>query len=348
MMLLVFNIWGTFADSFSSLAAMRILQGVASAPLETLVTSTVSDLFYVHQKGLRFSLWDVMLATGVLLGQIISGFIIESLGIPGPEDFESDNPANKPREGYKNQLQLLHGRLSEDSFWKGVLKPFPLICFHVVIFSTLVYASFFCWLLMIGVLSINVFSAPRYNLNPAQIGPTNVPLAIGALIFSPLSGWMADAIPVWMAKANNGIFEPVTASSSWLSRFPSPHCRVHRLRYRAVRSMPLTWCLVWITMHSVAVPFASQDSISYVVDCHAKDANQAFVTIIFVCQGPPELHCLHSRQGIAFLNLGIGLLTIPCYIYGKRLRSWVARSEWAKKMQRLRWYRDDKDAELAT
>lgn len=47
---------------------MRIFQGMASAPLETLVTSTVSDLFFVHQRGLRLSLWNVMLATGVLIG----------------------------------------------------------------------------------------------------------------------------------------------------------------------------------------------------------------------------------------------------------------------------------------
>lgn len=47
---------------------MRAIQGMASAPLETLVTSTVSDLFYVHQRGTRISLWGCMLASGVLLG----------------------------------------------------------------------------------------------------------------------------------------------------------------------------------------------------------------------------------------------------------------------------------------
>jgi MFS family permease len=47
---------------------MRVVQGMASAPLETLVTSTVSDLFFVHQRGFRLSLWGAMLASGVLLG----------------------------------------------------------------------------------------------------------------------------------------------------------------------------------------------------------------------------------------------------------------------------------------
>ena len=88
-------------------------------------------------------------------------------------------------------------------------------------------------------------------------------------------------------------------------------------------------------MHSAAVPFASQSAISYVIDCHTQDANQAFVTINFVKAllsfaassvsngllekfGPRTLFI-----GIAMLNLGISMLTIPSYIYGKRMRSWV-------------------------
>ncbi|KAI1371471.1 MFS general substrate transporter [Hypoxylon crocopeplum] len=391
VLLLISNVWGTFADSFPSLAAMRIFQGIASAPLETLVTSTVSDLFFVHQRGLRLSLWGVMLGTGVLLGQIISGFIIESLGIPGTfaisalifclilplmyfvvvettytkphggakpddkrpdsrassvdvKDLKGDDLANEPKESYKSQLRLFRGRLSEDSFWRGVVKPFPLICFPAVIFSTLVYASFFCWLLMIGVLSVNIFSAPPYNLNPAQIGLTNVPLAIGTLVFSPLSGWMADAIPVWMAKRNNGIFEPEFRLVLMAIAVPLSTAGFIGFGIAASEGLSLTWCLVWITMHSIAVPFASQASISYVIDCHTKDANQAFVTINFVKAllsfvastiGNGLLAKFGARTlfiGIAMLNLGISLLTIPSYIYGKRLRSWVARSEWAKKI----------------
>ncbi|CAJ2511979.1 Uu.00g076040.m01.CDS01 [Anthostomella pinea] len=393
LMLLASNVWGTFADSFPSLAAMRIFQGISSAPLETLVTSTVSDLFFVHQRGFRLSMWGVMLSVGVLLGQIIAGFIIESLGIPGTFGISAlifclilpamyflvvettytkprnaaratsveqmvdekgggreswmeleDDPANKTKESYSSQLRLFRGRLSQDSFWKGVLKPFPLICFPAVIFSTFVYASFFTWLLMIGVLSVSIFSAPPYNLSASQVGLTNVPLAIAALIFSPISGWMADALPVWMAKRNNGVFEPEFRLVLMAIAVPLSTAGFIGFGVSASNGLPLPWCLVWITMHSIAVPFASQASISYVIDCHTKDANQAFVTINFVKAlmsfvastvgnrlltkyGPKQLFI-----GIALLNLGISALTIPSYIYGKRLRSWVARSEWAQRI----------------
>ncbi|KAI0009402.1 MFS general substrate transporter [Xylariaceae sp. FL0662B] len=381
LILLLSNVWGTFANSFPSLAAMRIVQGIASAPLETLVTSSVSDLFFVHQRGLRLSMWSTMLGSGVLIGQIIAGFIIESLGIPATfgisaliyclilpamyflvvettynressgvkSDSSSDivklkGEAAERKETYREQLRLFRGRLSDESYWKGVLKPFPLIAFPAVIFSTLVYATFFCWLLIIGVLSVNIFSAPPYNLTPSQIGLTNIPLAIGALIFSPLSGWITDVIPVWMAKRNNGIFEPEFRLVIMIIAVPLSVVGFIGFGIAADEGLSLTWCLVWVTVQSLSVPFASQSAISYVIDCHTKDANQAFVTINFVKAvlsfvassiGNGLLMKFGVRNlfiGIAMLNLGISLLTIPSYIYGKRLRSWVARSDWAQKI----------------
>ncbi|KAL5380856.1 hypothetical protein PMIN02_010487 [Paraphaeosphaeria minitans] len=82
VILLLTCIWGQMigtVHSFPQLATMRIIQGIASAPLETLVTSTVSDLFFVPQRGTRLSIWDMMLGSGVLLGQTISGAIIQNL-----------------------------------------------------------------------------------------------------------------------------------------------------------------------------------------------------------------------------------------------------------------------------
>jgi MFS family permease len=47
---------------------MRGIQGAAGAPVETLVTSTVSDLFFVHQRGQKLAIWGLAVLCGVLLG----------------------------------------------------------------------------------------------------------------------------------------------------------------------------------------------------------------------------------------------------------------------------------------
>jgi hypothetical protein len=47
------------------------------------------------------------------------------------------------REPYRSQLALFRGRLSPESFWKNAWKPVPLIAFPAVLFSTIVYGSYF-------------------------------------------------------------------------------------------------------------------------------------------------------------------------------------------------------------
>jgi MFS family permease len=53
------------SQSFNSLAAMRAIQGIASAPLECLVVQTVSDLSFVHERGVRLAVWGTMIPVGV-------------------------------------------------------------------------------------------------------------------------------------------------------------------------------------------------------------------------------------------------------------------------------------------
>lgn len=53
---------------------MRVVQGFAAAPLETLVSATVSELFFVHEKGKMLSIWNLFVMGGVKLGYGLSHF----------------------------------------------------------------------------------------------------------------------------------------------------------------------------------------------------------------------------------------------------------------------------------
>ncbi|OCL06393.1 MFS transporter-like protein [Glonium stellatum] len=379
VVLLITNVWGYFATTFPSLAAMRVLQGIASAPLETLVTSTVSDLFFVHQRGSRLAIWSVMLASGVLLGQTISGFIIESLGVsatfgicalifvlilpliyffvlettytvPRADTIELQEKGSfwkieiDDKESYRNRLALFRGRISSESYWKGVVKPLPLIAYPAVLFSTIVYGTFFTWLLTISVLSVNVYMSPPYNLNPAQVGLTNIPLLIVALIGAPLSGWLADTAAKVMARHNKGVFEPEFRLTLMLVAVPLSTAGFLGFGISVEQKQPLPWLLLFASLHALSVGFATQASLTYVIDCHPKDANQAFVTInftkaVFTFLATTYVNGWFARVGprgvfdvIAAINLGVCALTIPAYVFGKRFRSMVARSKLAQKL----------------
>ncbi|KAF2736482.1 MFS general substrate transporter [Polyplosphaeria fusca] len=381
--LLLTNVWGFFATTFPSLAAMRVVQGIASAPLETLVTSTVSDLFFVHQRGSRLSVWGMMLASGVLLGQTISGFIIQNVsfeatfgisalifipilagmyfvvvettyGGPRGSTIETEEKGKvtisakelDEQETYYGKLRLFRGRISPESYWRGVVKPLPLIAYPAVLFSTVVYGSYFTWLLTISVLSVTAFSAPPYNMNPAQIGLTNLPLLLVGLIGSPLSGWMADAVAKFMARRNQGVFEPEFRLTLMLIATPLATAGFLGFGMSVQNGAPLAWPLLFMSIHSLSVPFAAQASLTYVIDCHPKDANQAFVTINFTKAVFTFLATTYANSwfmsvgprgvfdAITLINLGICSLTIPAYIFGKRFRGMVARSKLGQSMSR--------------
>ncbi|KAF2681616.1 MFS general substrate transporter [Lentithecium fluviatile CBS 122367] len=380
VVLLATNFWGFFASSFPSLAAMRIVQGIASAPLETLVTSTVSDLFFVHQRGTRLSIWGCMLASGVLLGQTISGIIVQNISFEATFGISAlifipivvlmyfvvvETTYNGPRgntvielaekgsvsfvdtakkETYSQKLRLFRGRVSGESFWKGVWKPVPLIAYPAVLFSTVVYGMFFTLLVTISVLSVTAFSMPPYNLNPAQIGLTNLPLLAVSLIGSPLSGWMADGIPKAMARRNKGVFEPEFRLTLMLIATPLATAGFLGFGMSVQRGLPIGWPVFWVAVYSLSVPFASQASLAYVIDCHPKDANQAFVTINFTKAVMTFLATTYAngwflKMGpqatfniITTINLGVCLMTIPAYVFGKRFRSMVARSSFGQKL----------------
>lgn len=68
--LLATNIWGFFSNSFMSLSIMRAVQGFCASPLETLVSATVSEIFFVHEKGKMLSIWNLFVMGGVKLGYV--------------------------------------------------------------------------------------------------------------------------------------------------------------------------------------------------------------------------------------------------------------------------------------
>lgn len=108
-----------------------------------------------------------------------------------------------------------------------------------------------------------------------------MPLLGVALIASPLSGWSADAIAKFMARRNNGVFEPEFRLTLMIPATIFSTIGFLGFGMSAAQGLPIAWPMTFMSIHSLSVPFASTASLTYVIDCHPKDANQAFVTINF-------------------------------------------------------------------
>jgi MFS family permease len=69
--------WAAEVKSFGSLAAARTIQGLCMAPFEALIPASVTDIWHVHERGLRMSIFNLGVLGGINLAGPIAGSVIE-------------------------------------------------------------------------------------------------------------------------------------------------------------------------------------------------------------------------------------------------------------------------------
>lgn len=68
VLLALTNFAAYLSSTFPMLAIARTAGGLFSAPLFTLLTATISDVFFVHQRGRSIAVWNLMLNSGAQVG----------------------------------------------------------------------------------------------------------------------------------------------------------------------------------------------------------------------------------------------------------------------------------------
>jgi len=66
-------IWAIFDTSFGGFLAARIVMGLGAGAAETIAPITISDVFFLHERGTIMALYTSFLSVGVGFGMIISG-----------------------------------------------------------------------------------------------------------------------------------------------------------------------------------------------------------------------------------------------------------------------------------
>lgn len=67
--------------TYTSFILGRAFLGVFEAPIESIVPSTITDIFFLHDRGAKVSMYGLSVLGGNELGPMLSAFIIQTLGI---------------------------------------------------------------------------------------------------------------------------------------------------------------------------------------------------------------------------------------------------------------------------
>lgn len=402
-LLFISSVWGYFAHSYRSLLASRLLGCVGMSPFEVLVTTTIADLYFVHQRGVRLAAWGLCLSVGVGGGIIISGYIIQDLGwnwtygvcafifgawiivlfffcpetayrrdaaynidlgTGSTENIVNETMAEKEvrvgtetraaldastvteeKHSYWYELKIFHGRVSDDPFWKVLCRPLMMLVFPQVVFSFFAYGLTTSWLVVVGGVLAEIFTAPPYNFTISEVGLVAIAPLIGSIIGAFTSGPCADFAAKTLSRRNNGVYEPefrlviiaVTLVLGGMSFFG----------FGMSLQVKDPWIapVIFYGLQYFSVGFMSVSVYGYLTDCHRDKAPEAFAAInlrniysfgmnYFVAawissQGPRQVFSI-----IGGVHVFICLTAIPMYIFGKRCRSWTSRVRLFQKIMK--------------
>lgn len=405
LLLFISSLWGYFSSSYGSLLASRLVGCIGMSPFEVLVTTTIADLYFVHERGLRLAMWGLCLSVGVGGGSIISGYIIQNLGwnwtygicaiiygvwIPvlfffcpetsyrrdasyntdlGQEDrveelaekpmkegglnqqhIETASMSNaggvdgddwidysEPLHTLKDRLKIYNGRRSDDPFWKVLTRPLMMLVFPQVLFSLFAYGLTTSWLVVVGGVLSQIFSAPPYNFTVSAVGLVAVSPLVGAILGAFITGPTADWVTTFMSRRNNGVYEPEFRLTIIIVCLVLGGMSFFGFGWSLQVHDPWIGPVILYGLQYFSVGFMSIAVYGYLTDCHRDKAPEAFAAInlrniysfgmnYFIAswissQGPKEVF-----EIIGGVHVFICLCAIPMYIFGKRCRSWTSRA----------------------
>ncbi|RMY88658.1 hypothetical protein D0862_10386 [Hortaea werneckii] len=257
----------------------------------------------------------------------------------------SSEAAIEPKMSYLKSLQLFTGRYSDAKMWKIFTRPLVMFFYPCVLWGFLIYGTTLTWIVVFSVVNGVLFTEPPYNFSVGQAGLVSVSPFILCIIGEAISGPLNDWICLKLAHRNHGVYEPefrlvlmvvvvILGTTGFYGFGATVHYQTH-----------WTGPVLTFGFANMCLAFGSTCVFGYVLDCYPKLAEEAFVAInarnfltfgltYFVndwlaSDGPLEVF---NVLGSCFL--GVCLLTIPLWIFGKRIRSWVARNKFLDEFMR--------------
>ncbi|KAF7193306.1 putative MFS-type transporter [Pseudocercospora fuligena] len=231
-------IWIGVSKTYANTLVARIVMGFAAGSGECLAPLTISDIFFLHERGTIMAIYTASLNFGVAIGIILSGIITHNLGYryiyyiataligfltivvfftmpetsyirspiatPSSEDTTSQHP---PKRSYINGLKLYTGTYTSESFWKLFMRPVIMLLLPPVIWATLVMSVTIGFLVAISSNFASAFST-TYGFESWQSGLCFVAGLVGPAIAIVFGGHFSDWTANYFTKRNGGIREP--------------------------------------------------------------------------------------------------------------------------------------------
>ena len=201
-----------------------------------------------------------------------------------------------PPKRYVDTLKPWNGRLRRDNWLRVAVRPFILYAYPAILWSTLVYSLSIGWLIVLSESVSEIYrNSATYNFSALQAGLVYLSPFIGGVLGTAVAGKVSDIVVRFMARRNNGIYEPefrlVMAGPILLSTTIGLMGFGWSAQERDNFMVPT----VMFGIISFGCSLGSTTSITFAVDSYRQYAGEALVTLNFSKSKSPPKHPLLVR-----------------------------------------------------
>ncbi|KAJ5760115.1 hypothetical protein N7520_007271 [Penicillium odoratum] len=245
------------------------------------------------------------------------------------------------KDSLLKSMRLFNGRKTDENFFKLLLRPFPLFFHPGIFWACLTQGVVIGWAVFIGVILAIVFLGPPLWFEEDKTGYLYTGAFIGATIGLILAGLLTDPINKVMIRLNRGKYEPEFRILLVIFQLVFSAMGLYGFGWTASDVEKYHWLLpdVFFAFLIIGMVMGAVAASLYIVDAHREIAVEAFTCLLvfknmfsfvltfFAYNWFARGGVKHTMIIIGSIQVGICLLSIPMYVFGKRNRSFLARHD---------------------
>lgn len=259
-----------------------------------------------------------------------------------PQNYVSDSDI--PKRSFRQMLQPFSGRKSDESYWKLLLRPFPLFAHPAILWACLIQGTMIGWTVFIGIVLASIFLGPPNFWTEVNTGYAYTGAFIGAVLGFFIAGGLADWSAKYMTRKNGGIYEPEFRIVLVIPQMIFGVMGLYGFGATASHIIDFHWSvpIVFFGMQVGGMVIGAVAASLYIVDAHRDLAIEAF-TCILIFKNFFSFGLTFSAYNwivkngsfttfmvISSIQVVVCLTSIPMYVFGKRNRSFFHRHDILK------------------
>ncbi|KAJ2899314.1 major facilitator superfamily transporter [Zalerion maritima] len=277
-----------------------------------------------------------------------------------PPPAEAQEPRTQPQPQRPQQQQefpkkvswvqsmaLFNGRKTDDTFWKLLLRPLVLFVQPAFLWACLIQGTLIGWTVFIGAILGAMFLGPPLWWDAEKTGYAYTGAFVGAIVGFLISGILSDWSAKKMTRMNKGVYEPEFRIVMVLPQLVLGAIGLYGIGYACEMlfkgDTPVEVPIMFFGFEVAGMVVGAVASSLYIVDAYRDLSIEAFTCMIifknifsfaltwkafdWVVQADTVVPLFN---GVGSVHIAVCLLSVPMYVFGKRIRSFWHRHDLLK------------------